>query len=581
VPAGPDVAVLQVRFGPVAKLLNVLLLFAFAVVLMNLEQTFRAAVGTMRWRIKYVVIGLAVVFAGHLYVRSQAILYSVYDAALSGVESGALLIGCGFLALAYARAGLSEADVYLSRAVLRSSFTVLIVGGYLFIVGVLAQVARKFGGVESFQFQALVVLLGMAGLAVLLLSDRLRQRLHQFVVRHFGKAQHDSVQLWTEFSRHLAHVRNEAHLCASSSKFLSEAFDVLSVTVWLVDRRSGRLATGGSTAPLTREGAAGPASISSSGLMTGLRTRDAPFDLDLVGEAWADELRALSPMTFDGRGSQRWCVPLTSSEQVLGAIVLADRVNGVPYSSEEIALLTCIGDQLISVLLNLRLANEVAEAKELEAFRTMSAFFVHDLKNAATSLNLMLKNLPVHFDNPEFRADALRGISNTVTRIDDVIGRLTALRQRPDVTLADLDVNELITEAVDSLEGLRGVGLTMDLQPLPPILVDREKIRSVVVNLLLNARDAVGPDGRVEVRTNASADGRVTMYVSDNGCGMSELFMRDSLFRPFHSTKKNGLGIGLFQARMIVEAHGGSIQVESAAGRGTTIRVSLPSTRPN
>ena len=82
---------------------------------------------------------------------------------------------------------------------------------------------------------------------------------------------------------------------------------------------------------------------------------------------------------------------------------------------------------MTSVLLNLRLASEVARARELEAFRTMSAFFVHDLKNAAASLNLMLKNLPVHFDEPAFREDALRGIGNTARRIDEMIGRLSAL----------------------------------------------------------------------------------------------------------------------------------------------------------
>ena len=204
VPAGPAGEVLLLRFGPLAKALNVVLLVAFVLVLMNLEQTFRSAVGTMRWRIKYVVLGLAVIFGARIYVRSQAILYSALDLALFGVESSGLLIGCLFLALAYARTGLAEVDVYPSRAVLRSSLTVLIVGGYLFIVGVLAQLVRRFGGAESFQFQALVLLAGMAGLAVLLLSDRLRQRIQGFVGRHFGKAQHDSVRIWTGFSRRLA-----------------------------------------------------------------------------------------------------------------------------------------------------------------------------------------------------------------------------------------------------------------------------------------------------------------------------------------------------------------------------------------
>ena len=188
-------------------------------------------------------------------------------------------------------------------------------------------------------------------------------------------------------------------------------------------------------------------------------------------------------------------MPLTAGEQSLGALVLADRVNGAPYTAEELELLKCIGDQFTSVLLNLRLANEVVQARELEAFRTMSAFFVHDLKNAAASLNLMLKNLPVHFDNPAFREDALRGVGNTARRIDEMIARLSALRQRPDFKPEKTDLNELVTETIDGLEALQGVALTMELQPLPRILADREQLRSVVTNLLLNARDALGPGG--------------------------------------------------------------------------------------
>ena len=182
-------------------------------ILMNLEQTFRAAVGTMRWRIKFVIVALALIFGTRIYVQSQAILFSAPDFALSGVESAALIIGCVFLMLAYARAGWAEIDVYPSQAVLRSSLTVLIVGGYLFVVGVLAQVVRRFGGAEIFQFQALVVLVGMAGLAVLLLSDRVRQRIQRFAARHFRKAQHDSVRVWTLFSQRLAHVTDQAGLC--------------------------------------------------------------------------------------------------------------------------------------------------------------------------------------------------------------------------------------------------------------------------------------------------------------------------------------------------------------------------------
>jgi putative PEP-CTERM system histidine kinase len=233
-----------------------------------------------------------------------------------------------------------------------------------------------------------------------------------------------------------------------------------------------------------------------------------------------------------------------------------------------------------SVLLNLRLATEVARSRELEAFRTMSAFFVHDLKNAAASLNLMLKNLPVHFDDPAFRADALRGVGNTARRIDEMIARLSALRQRPDFKPVESDLNQLVSESLDRLDNIPQVELTKDLRPLPGIMADREQIQSVVTNLLLNARDAVGEGGRIEVRTDHRG-GRVVLSVADNGCGMSPAFLKESLFRPFQSTKKKGLGIGMFQSRMVVEAHGGTILVESEAGKGTTVRVSLPARGPN
>jgi len=93
----------------------------------------------------------------------------------------------------------------------------------------------------------------------------------------------------------------------------------------------------------------------------------------------------------------------------------------------------------------------------------------------------------------------------------------------------------------------------------------------------LNARDAVGEGGRIEVKTG-SQDGWVALSVSDDGCGMTPSFLRDSLFRPFKTTKKKGLGIGMFQSKMIIEAHRGSIRVKSDVGKGTTFQVLLPLT---
>jgi signal transduction histidine kinase len=270
-----------------------------------------------------------------------------------------------------------------------------------------------------------------------------------------------------------------------------------------------------------------------------LDTRAAPFDLDDVHAQWAERFRELNPSTFP-HGGHRWCVPLRVGEHAVGVMVLADRVNGARYTVEELELLKCIGDQITSVLLNLRLAAEVASAKEFEAFRTMSTFFVHDLKNAAASLNLMLKNLPVHFDDPAFRADALRGIGNTTRRIEEMIERLSTFRDRPALAPVASDLNALVTEV-----------------------------------LVGNAHDALQKGGEIRVRTEITRD-RVLLSIADNGPGMPREFVEKHLFRPFQSTKKNGLGIGLFQCRAIVQAHGGGIHVDSGPDKGTTFTVSLP-----
>ncbi len=286
----------------------------------------------------------------------------------------------------------------------------------------------------------------MAGLAVLLLSDRARQRIHTFVGRHFKKAQHDSVRMWTLFSQRLASVTDEAGLSAVSTKLISETFDALTVTLWLRNEETGQFVIGHSTGRPTSRADTGPsADTLPSSVADGLQGRSSPFELDTIDEPWAEELRQRNVSTFPN-GGNRLCVPLQAGSQIVGVLVLADRISAAIYTVEELELLKCIGDQITSVVLNLRLAGEVARSKELDAFRTMSAFFVHDLKNAAASLNLMLKNLPVHFDDPAFRQDTLRGIGNTAQRIDGMISRLSMVRQQADAVRIDTDLNHIITQ---------------------------------------------------------------------------------------------------------------------------------------
>jgi putative PEP-CTERM system histidine kinase len=568
---------LALRFNEPAKILNVFLLVSTVLILTNIERTFRAAVGTMRWRIKFLVLGLGVIFGARIYTESQALLFSGYSPAQQNVETVAVLIGCALMGIGYIRSGLSELDVYPSRAVLHTSVTVLMAGAYLVVVGGLAQIAARFGGAARLPITAFVVLLGLALLAVLLLSDRARQSVRLFVSRHFQRPQHDFRQVWARSTQCLSAAIDEKALAATAGRLISETFGALSVSVWLMDEQGERLVQTSSTSGAgLGDGAANSIqSIAGKGLHTGaLRALTQPFNLKRAKQHWARELMEKAAGPFR-TGGDPICVPLVAGEPWLGVIVLADRVRGVGYSAEEMDLLKCIGDQVAASLLKLRLTEQIMERKELEAFQTMSTFFIHDLKNAASTLGLMLQNLPAHFSNPAFREDALRGIGSATKRINDLIARMNALRYELHPTPGEVDLNLLITEGLANLNGSLGTELVTRLDQVPKILADREQLQSVFTNLLLNARDAAGPNGRITVETRQQ-DGWVTLSVSDNGCGMSEQFIKTSLFRPFHSTKKKGLGIGMFQSKMIVEAHRGKIQVKSEPGAGTTFRVMLP-----
>jgi signal transduction histidine kinase len=141
----------------------------------------------------------------------------------------------------------------------------------------------------------------------------------------------------------------------------------------------------------------------------------------------------------------------------------------------------------------------------------------------------------------------------------------------------ECDLNELITEALQNQSPVAGLELVPKLLPLPKVCIDPLQIQKVITNLMLNAREALGQAGQIRVETT-QRNGWVVLAVVDNGCGMSPEFIQERLFRPFQTTKKKGIGIGMFHCKMIVEAHRGRIEVESESGKGTAFRVLLPIT---
>jgi putative PEP-CTERM system histidine kinase len=551
-------------------------LIAAIVVLMNLERTFRSAVGVMRWRLKYTVLGLATIFGERIYSCSQTFLLSTTHPSQIPLDGLAVLIGGTLIVVAVFRAGFFKVDVYPSHAFLSNSITAAFIGAYLLLVGVLAKVVGYYGSRVGTWLPGATVIVLLAALAILLFSNRAKQAFRVFVSRHLRRPSYDYRQIWTRFTERTAVIVEPEEYARTVVKWIAETCDALSVTLWFVDEQRGKLTFGASTS--LAEGAATGLLMpieNMAEVIEEMRQRPVPTDIDRPGEKWVEALKRCNPEHFTA-GGHRVCVPLAARAQLVGVLMVGDRVAGRAFSPEDLDLLKCLADQVASSLLNSRLGRRLMDSKQMEAFQTMSAFFVHDLKNTASTLSLMLQNLPVHFDNPEFRKDALRAVGKTVEHINDLIQRLGVLRRELELKFEETDLNGIVAQSLPAVEGAPGIRLVKSFGELPRIQADADQMGKVILNLLLNARDALdGRGGEIGVQTYRDADW-LGVLVRDDGCGMTQDFVEKQLFKPFQTTKKKGIGIGMFQTRMIVEAHNGRIEVETEAGKGTAFRVLLP-----
>ncbi|MHB1309209.1 MAG: XrtA/PEP-CTERM system histidine kinase PrsK [Limisphaerales bacterium] len=556
------------------KALQVALLMASVAILSNLERTLRASIGTMRWRIKYLVLGVGLIFGVRVYTTTQALLYSALSPTLQLVETVAVIVAVVAIGFSLARSRLREVDVYPSTTFLSHSVTLVLAGVYLVVVGVLARVVAMMGGDAAFPLKAFVILVAMVGLTALVLSERLRQRIRTAVSRHLRRPRHDYRTVWSSFMVRTTPLMEESQLCREVARWVSDTFQLLSVSVWTVDPVRNRLTLSSSTVH-GEEAAAGDAGEMALSLYASLsRPEPVPVNLETVEAEWARALRQAQPGQFRGAGP-RFAMPLVAGGELLGMLVVGDRVASLTMEPEDLELLSCAGNQIASSLLKIRLAQQLLAAREMETLQTMATFFVHDLKNVATSLSLTVRNLPTHFHNPEFREDALRGLTRISERLTNLIGTFNLLRGGSGLNCAATDLTEVVKSALATVSPGPEIRLRRELETGIAAHIDGAQVQKVVTNLILNAIEALGKGGEVRVATGREK-GMAVLTVADDGCGMPAGFLKNSLFRPFQTTKPKGLGIGLFHCRRIVEAHRGRIEVESQPGEGTVFRVYLP-----
>jgi putative PEP-CTERM system histidine kinase len=302
---------------------------------------------------------------------------------------------------------------------------------------------------------------------------------------------------------------------------------------------------------------------------------DDPFILGFRDGAWIQERTEEDPeeMWSCATGRTWLAVPLSHRRELVGFVLLDRASRQVSPDWEAFDLLRAAGRQAASYLAEERSTKVLRDTELLTEYSKRFAFVVHDIKNLASQLNLIVSNAKEHIEDPEFQRDMLRTVEDSVARMNNLLNQLKADAAPRSARL--IDPNLVVAAVAAEFATASVIVETRNDAGVCAVEIDPDRFRSALTHLIQNAVDVSFPGGRVDVSSRRLGS-RFLLDITDNGPGMDDRFIRDELFLPFRSTKSGGYGIGAFQTRELVRVAGGELEVISEKGFGTTMRILLP-----
>ncbi len=535
--------------------------------LVLVEQLYRRTSEALRWNIKPLVLGLGGMFAFDLFLFSDAMLFKRLDPDLWAARGFAHALVIPFIAVATARNTAWTIDLHVSRGVVLHSTALLVSGIYLLALAAAGYYIRFFGGSWGKMLQVALVFAALMFLALVASSGQFRSRLRVFVSKHFFSYRFDYREEWLRFTHTLSTRSPHLGLQELCIKALGDLVECSAGTLWLRDQDAIRPVARWNL-PEVRE----------------VEPRDGPLAAFLERTGWVIDLKecAASPVRYEGLVLPTWLgslrepwliVPLVNGTELIGFVVLAEPRAALKVDWEVRDLLKTAGRQAASYLAQVRATEQLLEARKFDAFNRMSAFVVHDLKNLVAQLSLLLRNAERHRDNPEFQRDALETVEHVRRRMNALM-----LQLRTGTTPVEgprpVELGVLIRR-IQRAKSSQRVAVTVEAAAEVQVSGHEDRLERVVGHLVQNAIDATGEGGTVAVRVFRDGSSAVA-EVADDGVGMTPEFVRDRLFKPFQTTKPQGMGIGVYESFQYVTGLGGRILVESMPNVGTKVRVFLP-----
>ncbi len=234
-----------------------------------------------------------------------------------------------------------------------------------------------------------------------------------------------------------------------------------------------------------------------------------------------------------------------------------------------------------------QLREQLMHNEKIAALGRMAAQVAHEVRNPLAGLQLYSLHLKGKVEGKIDKAEMslIDKIINSTNHLSDTVERVISFSRPITLQRRSADINRVIKDALQLVEpqlSANKVKVIMNLEgdelPDPTeaaAMIDEASMRSALINLMLNSIQAMREGGDLTISTHRST-GSVEIEISDTGIGMSEELLKN-VFEPFYTTKSQGLGLGMYYVQKVISLHGGSIKLESTAGEGTRVKITLPS----
>ena len=530
------------------------------------ENLYRNTAPDVRWQINLLCVGLGGLFCYALVIYADALLFHRVSLLLWKGRAIAMTMAAPLIGVAVARNRDWRIDIHVSRSVVFHTATLIGSGIFLLALAFTGEILRAVEPGWGDLAEVTLVVAGAAAIGVVLTSGTARSYLRRRVIDNFFSHRYDYRREWLRSIEILSAGRRHAAVQSRVINAIAEIADSPAGLLWVRDLDGTAFLWAGSW---------------NHPAVTAVEPSDSPF-VALFKEAdWIIESDATAahPLWLTKIKNAWLIIPLPHQNQLIGFVVLTKPRAPLKLDGETFDLLRIVARQAATHIVEQRYAQTIAETRELHAYGKRFAFAVHDMKNVAGQLTMLIQNSRLHKDNPEFQEDVLITVRSAVDRMNGILERLRS--NQPWAGEEFISPGEIISEEVITLQRFHHTEINLiDDSGAAAVAMDEGAFRSVIRHLCENAIEA--SPGQVQLHLSRNPT-RLQLEIIDRGAGMTPEFIRDKLFQPFGSTKRDGLGIGAYQARELVRAVGGDLLVNSQPGTGTTISILLPclTSRPN